>query len=57
MIIQKMYSTTPIIYETKSDAGLWIKSKDTNTLYIVAYDPIPKKYIETEEPINEPTSN
>lgn len=57
MIIQKIYSTTPIIYETKSDAGLWIKSKDTNALYIVAYDPIPKKYIETEEPINEPTSN
>lgn len=57
MIVQKMFSTTPIIYETKSDAGLWIKSETSGALYTVAYDPIPKKYIETEEPINEPTSD
>ena len=57
MIVQKMYSTTPIIYETKSDAGLWIQDKVSGALYTIAYDPIPKKYIETEEPINESESN
>lgn len=57
MIIQSLYSQYPIIYETKSDSNLWIKDKKTNALYAIAYDPIPKEYVETEELINVSTSN
>ena len=53
MIQQKIYSTTPLIYETKSDRN----SELSGALYVIAYDPIPKKYSETEEPINESTSD
>lgn len=57
MIVQSLYSKNPIIYETKSDSNLWIKNKQTNALYAIAYDPIPKEYVETEEPINVSTSD
>lgn len=57
MIQQKIYSTTPLIYETKSDRNMWIKSELSGALYVIAYDPSPKKYSETEEPINESTSD
>ena len=57
MIQQKIYPTTPLIYETKSDRNMWIKSELSGALYVIAYDPIPKKYSETEEPINESASD
>ena len=57
MIQQKIYTTPPLIYETNSDRNMWIKSELSGALYVIAYDPIPKKYSETEESLNESASD
>lgn len=56
MIIQHVFSESPLIYKTYSDAGVWIEDK-AGCRFIEAYDPIPRKYNETEEPINVSKSN
>lgn len=55
MIKQIVFSSSPLIYKTWSDANKWITYN--NHLYTVAYDPIPKPYTETEETINVSTDN
>lgn len=55
MIKQVVFSSSPLIYKTWSDTNKWITYN--NKSYTVAYDPIPKPYTETEEPINVPTSD
>lgn len=56
MIIQTVYSESPLIYKTYSDSNLWITDA-AGRRFIEAYDPIPRKYSETEETINVSKSN
>lgn len=50
MLIQKIYSETPLIYKTYSDAAKWIRDSAGNQ-FVVAYDPFPKSYTETEDDV------